>query len=149
MAQAEILPDIDMQVCLGLMRLCELEFDKLSIERIGSIIQLGAICRGYQKEFNNNSLISVICHKKIEFILQAKTKTALKEILSPPKVRYNYSEVVPVGSYHVEEEELLIWSLTSLWCGGPLNEVGFKRYMKLFNKFHPEYAKEICAAGFE
>jgi len=149
MDQLEVLPNIDVQVCLGLMRLNELEFDKLSIERMGSIIQLGAICKGYQKEFNCNPLIPVICHKKIEFILQAKTKTDLIEILSPPKVRYNFSEVVAIGNYHVEEEELLIWSLTSLWCGGPLNQEGFNRYMKLFNKFYPEMATEIGATGFE
>jgi len=149
MEQTEILPDIDLQVCLGIMRLRELEFDKLSMERMVSIIELGAICRGYQKEFNNNPLIPVICHKKIEFILQAKTKADLSEILSLPRVRYNFSEVVPVGSYHLEEEELLIWSLASLWCGGPLNQEGFKRYMKLFNKFYPEFAKEIGVTGFE
>jgi len=147
MTQTEILSDIDLQICLGIMRLRELKSDKLSIERMAAIIQLGTICRGYQKEFNNNPLISVICHKKIEFILQAKTKTDLSKILSPPKVRYDFSEVLPVGSYHIEEEELLIWSLTSLWCGGPLNQEGFKRYMKLFNKYYPEMAKEIGVAG--
>ena len=143
MAQSKALPDIDTQICIGIMRLGELEFDKLSIDRMVSIIQVGALCKSYMKEFHNNPLIPVICDKKIGFILQAKTKTELKEILSPPKVRYNYAEVVSIGMFHLEEEELLIWSLTSLWCGGPLNDVGLKRYMDLFNKFYPDRAWEV------
>jgi hypothetical protein len=137
------LPDVDLQICMGIMRLRELEYDKISMERLVALIQLGARIKHYQNEFCNNPLTLEICAKKIDFILQAATKADLNEILSPPKVRYNFSEVVPVGKFHIEEEELLVWSLTSIWCGGPLNDAGFKRYMKLFNKYYPEMAKEI------
>ena len=41
----------------------------------------------------------------------------------------------------VQEEELICWSETSL--RGPLNEVGFKRYMELFRQILPEKSKEI------
>jgi|GEM_PF-4948441 len=136
-------PDIDLQIILGISRLGDLGNDKLFCERVDALIKLGATMRGYQKEFNNNDLIPIICAQKIEYLLQVKTKTELKEVLSPPKVHYNGNEVVPVGRYHIIEEELLIWSLTSLWCGGPLNDAGFKRYMKLFTEIYPDMAKEI------
>jgi len=134
---------IELQICMGLLRLCEIKDDKLALERMVALITLGGRCRAYQKEFANNPLILVICEKKVDFILKAKTKSDLKEILSPPKVRYNWNSVVPVGDFHIEEEELLIWSLTSLWCGGPLRGPGLKRYMELFKKFYPDFAGEI------
>ena len=137
------LPSVDIQICIGMMRLAEMAGDKLIAERISALIQLGAQVRGYQKEFNNSPLALAICEKKIEFLLQAKSKSDLKEILAPAKVRYNYNEIVPVGKFHVEEEELLQWCLTSLWCGGPLNEAAYKRYMKLMKKLFPDFAKEI------
>ena len=135
--------DVDLQIVLGMMRLAELKEDKLMPDRMSALITLGGQCRAYQKEFCDNPLVLDICAKKIEFILQAKSKTNLKDILSPPKIRYNGNEVVPTGDFHVDEEELLIWSLTSLWCGGPLNDVGFNRYMKLFTRFYPVMAAEI------
>jgi len=141
--EQEKLLDVDMQIVIGIMRLAEITNDKLPVERMGALISLGGTMRGYQKEFNNNELVLIICEKKIEFILQAQTKSDLKEILSPPKVHYNGNEIVPVGNFHINEEELLIWSLTSLWCGGPLNDAGFKRYMKLFAESYPKMAKEI------
>jgi hypothetical protein len=139
----EKVPDIDMQIIMGISRLGEVKNGKLLPERMAALIELGALMRGYQKEFLNNELVLTICEKKIEFILQAETKSNLKEILSPPKVHYNGNEVVPISKYHIVEEELLIWSMTSLWCGGPLNDAGFKRYMKLFSEIYPEMAKEI------
>lgn len=136
-------PPVDLQISIGLFRISEIENDKLTVERMGALLTLGSKCRAYQKEFNNNPLILHICEKKVEFILQAKSKSDLKEMLAPPKVRYNGSSIVPIGKFHIEEEELLIWSLTSLWSGGPLSEPGYKRYMKLFKKFYPEMAAEI------
>ena len=137
------LPCVDIQIALGIARLSELEFDKLMVERIAALIQLGGKIRGYLRKFNNNPLALAICEKKINFIMQAESKADLKEILAPAKVRYNYNEVVPAGRFHVEEEELLMWCLTSLWCGAPLCEHDLKRYMKLFVKYFPEFANEI------
>jgi len=138
--------DVDLQIATGMMQLADLKEDKLMAERMSALITLSGQCKAYQKEFNQNPLVLDICAKKIEFILQAKTKADLKEILSPPKVCYNGNEVVPTGNFHVDKEELLVWSLTSLWCGGPLNEAGFKRYMKLFAQIYPDMATEIGIA---
>ena len=135
--------DVDIQICMGMMRLSELTDSKLIAEKMSALIQLSGQIKGYQKEFNNNPLALDICAKKIEFILQAKSKSDLKEILSPPKIRYYGGEIIPVGKFHVEKEELFIWSLTSLWSGGPLIEAGFKRFTTLMKKFYPEYAGEI------
>lgn len=137
------LQPVELQVCMGLLRLREISNDKLAIERMCALIALSSKCRAYQEEFLDNPLVLQICEKKVEFILQAKTKSDLDEILSPPKVHYNFNEVVAVGNFHVEEEELLIWSRTSLWIGRPLNEPGLNRYMKLFKKFYPDMAAEI------
>jgi hypothetical protein len=142
MTENKIQP-IDLQIVTAMLRLSEIENDKLALERLAALITLSGKCRAYEKEFMNNPLILQICEKKVEFILQAKSKSDLKEIMSPPKIHYNFNEVVPVGKFHIEEEELLIWSLTSLWCGGPLNAPGFNRYMKLFKKFYPDMAEEV------
>ena len=139
----EKLPAADVQICIGIMRLGELAGDKLLAERMAALFQLSGLIKAYQKEFNETPLALTICEKKVEYILQAKTKADLKEILAPPKVHYSFNEVVPVGRFHVDEEELLIWSLTSLWCGGPLNDAGFNRYTKLFAQIFPDMAKEI------
>jgi hypothetical protein len=140
---ADKLPDVELQICTGMMRLSEIENDKLTAERMSALITLSGQCKAYQQQFNNNPLVLHICEKKVEFIVQAKSKSDLKEILSPPKVRYNFNTVVPTGNFHIEEEKLLIWSLTSLWCGGPLNKPGYERYIELFKKFYPEISKEI------
>ena len=142
----ETLPDIEIQIITGMSRLGDSGNKKLFVDQMAAIISLGATMRGYRDEFLNNELVSIICAKKIEFILQAKTKSDLKEILLPPKIYYNGNEVVATGRYHIIEEELLIWCLTSLWCGGPLNDAGFKRYMKLFTEVYPEMANEIGIA---
>ena len=141
--QNENLRAIDLQLLSSLMEMDE--NDKLTSERVKALCMLRTKCIAYQKEFNNNPLILDICAKKIDFILKAKSKSELKEILSHPKVHYNGNVVIHSGRFNVEEEELLIWSLTSLWAGGPLNSAGFKRYMKLFKQFYPEFADQIGA----
>lgn len=137
----EKLPDVDIQICLGIMRLGEIENDKLTAERMAALIQLAGQVRWYLKEFNGSPLALAMCEKKIDFIIQAKTKTDLKEILLPAKVRYDFNEVVPVGKWHVEQEEIMIWSLTSFHA--PLVDVAFKRYMKLMKKYFPEFTKDL------
>lgn len=43
--------------------------------------------------------------------------------------------------YYSEEEELLLWSETSL--RGPLITAGYERYMELFKKILPQKAEQI------
>ena len=50
--------------------------------------------------------------------------------------------MVPKKSpYYAEEEELMLWSRTSLL--GPLNDAGYRRYKELFQKMLPEQAAQI------
>ena len=43
--------------------------------------------------------------------------------------------------YYSEEEELLLWSETSL--RGPVISAGYERYMELFKKILPQKAEQI------
>ena len=78
------------------------------------------------------SLIYEIALKKINFLMNAKTKSEVKEILRPSAPVYNGNGFVPGGVFHIEEE-LLLWSITSLKA--PLNHEGFSRYQQLFQKY--------------
>jgi hypothetical protein len=106
--------------------------------RISALRQMEPILKFYYNRFGQgNPIVITICEKKIAFILDATTKNEIALILTSPKVHYNFNSVVPANQYVIPEEELLIWSLTSLEA--PLNEVGFNRYMELFQKIFPEY----------
>lgn len=81
-----------------------------------------------------------IFYKKGCMIKQAATKIELNEIVKPSVPRESCG-VFREGPYHVHEEEMILWSKTSLEA--PLNEHGYKRYMKVFSMFFPKEAKEI------
>ena len=139
----EALLPVDLQIPMALLRLGERGNDKLAVEKLTALFRVGGIVRGYASEFKIEKLLRSICAKKIAFILEATTKKEIEEILQPPKNHYNGNEVIPSGRFHIPEEELLMWSYTSLRAGGPLNDAGFKRYMKLFRELLPEYAQII------
>lgn len=79
------------------------------------------------------SIIYQIALKKINFLMDAKTKSEVKAILRPSVPVYIGNGFVPSGVFHIEEEELLLWSITSLRV--PLNHEGFFRYQQLFHKY--------------
>jgi hypothetical protein len=106
--------------------------------RILALRQLEPILKlSFDRFGRENPIVMIICEKKIAFILEARTKNEIDLILSSPKVHYNFNTVVPSNQYVIPEEELLIWSLTSLQA--PLNEVGVNRFMELFLEVFPEY----------
>ena len=82
--------------------------------------------------------ISGFVQKKMAMLQKAKTKGELQEISKPPKPVYNGNGFTP-GKYDTEEEEVLLWSLTSLQA--PLNDPAYKRYEELFCRLLPEKAK--------
>ena len=108
----------------------------LFAEKISAFVKLLAKCKYYQKEYYAPELIIEICHKKAEFIKNAKTKKELQMIMNPPAVRYNGNEVLPANKYCIPEEELIVWSMTSL--RGPLITAAQRRYEKLFKQFFPD-----------
>lgn len=75
--------------------------------------------------------------------MKAKTKAELEEIIKPSTPRYSGGAFYPGSFYHVEEEELILWSRTSLKA--PLIPQEYKRYQELFEKYVSSEAKDIAA----
>lgn len=64
--------------------------------------------------------------KKAAMLQKAVTVNELKEIMKPNATRYVAGKVVASGNlYDVEEEELILWSITSL--NSPLIDEAYKR----------------------
>lgn len=112
----------------------------LQIAALGALEYVKKAVVSYQADFFLFGLVLSIMEKKSRMILKAKSKEELKEIVKPSVPRGSYGQFFS-GPYHVEEEELIIWSKASLEA--PLNEDGVKRYQELFTKFFPEQAAEI------
>ena len=64
-------------------------------------------------------------------IKNANTVKDLKEIEKGSLPLFNGNSFM-TGPYHIPEEEMILWSLTSL--KGPLIPQGLKRYMDLFKQ---------------
>ncbi len=111
-------------------------------ERLCALRNLHQIAYSYQKEGFLPELVEAFFVKKAGFICKAKSKAELTEILKPSQPHFNGNHIVPDNSiYYSEEEELLLWSRTSLLA--PLIDVGYERYKELFYKLLPEKAKSI------
>lgn len=93
---------------------------------------------------SNPSLTLTIYKKKIQQIREAESAGDLKLTLMHPKVRYNGCKVVPDNKWVLPEEELILWSNTSLIA--PLSQEGFERYMKIFKEVFPNEAASIGIA---
>ncbi len=79
----------------------------------------------------------------VKLYRRAETKGEITEILKLSKPHFDGKKFVYTSPYAVEEEELLLWSLTSLQ--GPLRDEGYRRYRELFEKCLPEMAEKIPA----
>lgn len=110
--------------------------EELSSMRLQAIIKLRGIISKYEQDGFIPRIIEAVFCKKAEFILQAKTKSAVEKILKPCVPSYICGTFQPKGQYHVEEEELLLWSYASLQ--GPLISEAQKRYIDLFEKYFNE-----------
>lgn len=122
--------------------------DKLAGLRIGAIHDLYGIVLTYSKMGFLSSLIEKIWEKKIAFILQAETKKDVAEILKPSVPYYDYNSFRPKSNFHVDEEEIILWSMASLQA--PLKDFAFNRYLELFYKVLPEQTellKGILSGG--
>jgi hypothetical protein len=118
--------------------------DKVRVLRFDGVRQLKGIAETYADKGYVERIITEIWLHKIPFVLNAKSKTEMKEILKPSKPRYDGGEFTSNSPYHSETEEMLLWSLTSLHA--PLISAGFERYMSLFKKFFPNETKDILSA---
>ena len=104
------------------------ENDALAEERIKALQLIFRRAWYYQGEGMLDEIILGFVQKKIKMIQQAESKGKLQEIGKPPKPVYNGNGFTP-GKYDTEEEEMLVWSLTSLKA--PLNDQAYKRYEEL------------------
>jgi len=109
--------------------------DKLLNEKMAALIQLCALIKSYESESYQAALIQAIAARKTAFICEAATKKDLKEIFKPPQIHYDHNKIHPIGKYHIPEEELIYWSVTSLKA--PLARHGFERYMEVFAQVFP------------
>lgn len=122
------------------------EDDRLKEERIQTLQSIFRRAWYYQERGMLEEIILGFVQKKIKMIQQAETKGELQEIGRPPKPVYNGNGFTP-GKYDTEEEELLVWSLTSLKA--PLNDPAYKRYEELFCRLLPEKAKDVFPERYE
>ena len=114
-------------------------FEILKIEAMGKAMKMAA---DFSKRNYDRKLVDSALAQRLFYIGQAKTKTELKDImkLSKPQPRAD-GTFGPGSPYHIEEEEMMLWSEMSLQA--PLNEAGFTRYMELFAKYYPERKEEV------
>ena len=118
------------------------EKDKLFDERVEALVKLYRRAEFYLKQGFLESIVCEFHRKKVEMIMQAETKGEITEILKLSKPHFDGKKFVYTSPYAVEEEELLLWSLTSLQ--GPLRDEGYRRYRELFEKCLPEMAEKIA-----
>lgn len=125
----------------ALAKLVVNEPDKLFDERTEAIVKLYGRAEFYLEQGFLEQLVSEFYRKKAEMIFKAKTKGEIVEILKLSKPHFDGNTFVYSSPYAVEEEELILWSMTSLQ--GPLKDIAFRRYRKLFQKCLPELAEKI------
>lgn len=115
----------------------DIEGDKLIKEKMAGLSNLMTVVRPYDEEFSINAynMLSNLYIKKLDYLKNAKTKADIKDILRGECISDNGYEIVE-GKFYIIEEELLMWSITSLTA--PLNSKGHDRYMKVFKEYFGE-----------
>lgn len=117
--------------------------EKLRSRRFDALRKMREIAAQYEEDGFLPELVETVFCKKTAFIMKAKTKAELEEIIKPSTPRYSGGAFYPGNPYHVEEEELILWSKTSLKA--PLISQGYKRYQELFEKYIGNEAKDVAA----
>ena len=98
----------------------------------------------YEHRCYADELLCAIARKKADFLLQAATVGAIREILKPSVPHYDGFEF-HTGKYHVAEEELIGWGEASLQA--PLTGAGAKRFAEVFTEIYPEQGKKFFNIG--
>ena len=117
--------------------------EKLRSRRFDALRKMRGIAAQYEEDGVLPELVETVFCKKADFIMKAKTKAELEEIVKPSIPRYSGGNFYPGSLYHVEEEELILWSKISLKA--PLISQGYKRYQELFEKYIGNEAKDVAA----
>jgi hypothetical protein len=115
---------------------------KLKEAKINAVTSLLNVSRKHALGCGGMDLVKdeVLVSKKLPHIKEAETLKDIGLIMGSPEIINNGCEILPKNEWVIPEEELMLWSKTTLIA--PLNDMGFKRYMKLFEELFPaEYAK--------
>lgn len=123
------------------------ENDSLFEVRLHVLQQIYARASAYQKRGMMDKVILAFFEKKVEMIVEARTKGELAEIKKPPHPEFDGNRFRPGSKYDTEEEELLVWSMTSLQA--PLKQEAGERYMELFVRILPEEARAIFPKEYQ
>lgn len=107
--------------------------EELFCLRMQAMQRLRACMAQFEKEGFLEELVDRVFCKKAAFVKAATSKAQIEKIMKPSTPRYSCGEFYPGGPYHVEEEELLIWSRTSML--GPIIPSAQKRFEELFKKY--------------
>ena len=86
---------------------------ELFCRRFAALSELRGIIAGYEKEGFRKDLLETIFCKKADFIMEAESEEDMKEILKLSCPEYRNGEFHIDSRFHVEEEEMLIWSYVS------------------------------------
>lgn len=85
----------------------------------------------YRKQDIRTDVVHMAIEKRLNLIANAATVAELKEISAEPRPRHTGSGLVS-GRFSVPEEELIVWSITSMH--GPMIPAGIERYAYLFRQ---------------
>ena len=135
--------DLEYSRCIMELLMDDTLTEELRSRRFDALRRLRGIIDGYEGDGLLPELIETVFCKKADFIMKARTKAELEEIVKPSIPRYSGGTFYPGNSYHVEEEELILWSKTSLKA--PLIPQGYKRYQELFEKYVRDDARNEAA----
>ena len=88
--------------------------EELLFRRFDAMRKARGIASKHEEEGFLPELIESVFCKKADFIMRAKTKAEIEKILKPSVPKYSCGKFNPDSKYHIEEEELILWSKTSL-----------------------------------
>lgn len=104
--------------------------------RMANGLRVLAYCDTFEEKGFAEKLVDALCEEKLLFAASIRTKGDEEELWEGPRVHSNGNELVPVGKYHSEAEELLIWS--EVFQRVPLRGEAADRMSLLFRKYFGE-----------
>lgn len=110
--------------------------EKIFALRMTNGLRILAYCDAFEKEGFAEKIVDALCEEKLSFAASIRTRSDKEELWKGPRVYSNGNELVPVGKYHSEAEELLIWS--EVFQRVPLRGEAADRMSLLFRKYFGE-----------
>lgn len=110
--------------------------------RLECLTQIFGRANAYLKKGFLPDVVEAFFVRKMKGLPLVSTKQDMQDFLKVSTPHYFGGKfTVSNIPYYSEEEELLLWSETSL--RGPLISAGYERYMELFKKILPQKAEQI------